>query len=87
MRSLCGARELAWSFYAQAGYLSGSITGGHHARHPAAWPGGRILRAAGRLCRRLRPGVKAMLELVMGGATAAGLLAYLLWALLRPEEL
>ncbi|WP_073134341.1 K(+)-transporting ATPase subunit F [Muricoccus roseus] len=28
-----------------------------------------------------------MLELILGGAVAAGLLAYLLWALLRPEGL
>ncbi|WP_424137237.1 K(+)-transporting ATPase subunit F [Roseomonas chloroacetimidivorans] len=28
-----------------------------------------------------------MLELVLGGAVSAGLLAYLLWALLRPEAL
>jgi K+-transporting ATPase KdpF subunit len=27
------------------------------------------------------------LELVLGGAVAAGLLLYLLWALLRPEDL
>lgn len=29
----------------------------------------------------------ATLELLLGGAVAAGLLAYLLWALLRPEDL
>ncbi|MGX9961968.1 K(+)-transporting ATPase subunit F [Roseomonas sp. F4] len=28
-----------------------------------------------------------MLELILGGAVAAGLLGYLLWALLRPEHL
>ncbi|MBL6081241.1 K(+)-transporting ATPase subunit F [Belnapia sp. T18] len=28
-----------------------------------------------------------MLELVLGGAVTAGLLIYLLWALLRPESL
>ncbi|MFH5926300.1 K(+)-transporting ATPase subunit F [Roseomonas xinghualingensis] len=28
-----------------------------------------------------------MLELVLGGAVSAGLLIYLLWALLRPEDL
>jgi K+-transporting ATPase KdpF subunit len=28
-----------------------------------------------------------MLELILAGATAAGLLVYLLWALLRPEDL
>jgi K+-transporting ATPase KdpF subunit len=27
------------------------------------------------------------LELILGGAVAAGLLLYLLWALLRPEDL
>gem|GEM_PF-1424606 len=29
----------------------------------------------------------AMLELILGGAVAAGLLLYLLYALLRPEDL
>ncbi|MBP0447680.1 potassium-transporting ATPase subunit F [Roseomonas sp. SSH11] len=28
-----------------------------------------------------------MLDLIVGGGAAAGLLAYLLWALLRPESL
>jgi K+-transporting ATPase KdpF subunit len=28
-----------------------------------------------------------MIELLLGGAVAAGLLLYLLWALLRPEDL
>ncbi|MFC3002682.1 K(+)-transporting ATPase subunit F [Falsiroseomonas tokyonensis] len=28
-----------------------------------------------------------MAELILGGAVAAGLLLYLLWALLRPEDL
>jgi len=28
-----------------------------------------------------------MLDLLMGGAVSAGLLLYLLWALLRPEDL
>jgi len=27
-----------------------------------------------------------MLELVLGGAVSAGLLVYLVWALLRPED-
>jgi K+-transporting ATPase KdpF subunit len=31
--------------------------------------------------------VTAMTELVLGGIVAAGLLLYLLWALLRPEDL
>lgn len=31
--------------------------------------------------------MSAMLELVLGGIVAAGLLGYLLWALLRPEDL
>jgi K+-transporting ATPase KdpF subunit len=31
--------------------------------------------------------VIAMLELVLGGAVTAALLGYLLWALLRPEDL
>jgi K+-transporting ATPase KdpF subunit len=31
--------------------------------------------------------VTAMLELILGGAVAAGLLLYLLYALLRPEDL
>ena len=29
----------------------------------------------------------AMTEFILGGAVAAGLLLYLLWALLRPEDL
>lgn len=29
----------------------------------------------------------AMAELILGGAVTAGLFLYLLWALLRPEEL
>ncbi|MBL6458371.1 K(+)-transporting ATPase subunit F [Belnapia sp. T6] len=29
----------------------------------------------------------AVAELILGGAVAAGLLLYLLWALLRPEDL
>jgi K+-transporting ATPase KdpF subunit len=29
----------------------------------------------------------AMLDQILGGAVAAGLLLYLLWALLRPEDL
>ncbi len=28
-----------------------------------------------------------MTDLILGGAVSAGLLAYLLWALLRPEDL
>ncbi|WP_428480857.1 K(+)-transporting ATPase subunit F [Roseomonas gilardii] len=28
-----------------------------------------------------------MLDLILGGAVSAGLLVYLLWALLRPEDL
>ncbi|WP_184382905.1 K(+)-transporting ATPase subunit F [Roseococcus suduntuyensis] len=28
-----------------------------------------------------------MLDLILGGAVAAGLLGYLVWALLRPEDL
>ncbi|WP_084698555.1 K(+)-transporting ATPase subunit F [Muricoccus aerilatus] len=28
-----------------------------------------------------------MLDLILGGVVCAGLLAYLLWALLRPEDL
>ncbi|MFC0389318.1 K(+)-transporting ATPase subunit F [Roseomonas vinacea] len=28
-----------------------------------------------------------MFDLILGGAVSAGLLAYLLWALLRPEDL
>jgi K+-transporting ATPase KdpF subunit len=31
--------------------------------------------------------VTAVIELLLGGAVAAGLLLYLLWALLRPEDL
>jgi K+-transporting ATPase KdpF subunit len=31
--------------------------------------------------------VSAMAELLLGGAVAAALLGYLLWALLRPETL
>jgi K+-transporting ATPase KdpF subunit len=31
--------------------------------------------------------VSAMTDLILGGVVAAGLLVYLLWALLRPEDL
>jgi K+-transporting ATPase KdpF subunit len=31
--------------------------------------------------------VTAMPELILGGAVSVGLLLYLLWALLRPEDL
>jgi K+-transporting ATPase KdpF subunit len=31
--------------------------------------------------------VTAVIELILGGVVAAGLLLYLLWALLRPEDL
>jgi K+-transporting ATPase KdpF subunit len=31
--------------------------------------------------------VNAMFDLLLGGAVCLGLLAYLLWALLRPEDL
>jgi K+-transporting ATPase KdpF subunit len=31
-------------------------------------------------------GSSAMLDLVLGGVTSAGLLIYLLWALVRPED-
>jgi K+-transporting ATPase KdpF subunit len=31
--------------------------------------------------------VSAMFELILAGAVAAGLLVYLLWALLRPEDI
>jgi len=31
--------------------------------------------------------VTAMFELILAGAVAAGLLFYLLWALLRPEDI
>jgi K+-transporting ATPase KdpF subunit len=31
--------------------------------------------------------VTAVTELILGGVVAAGLLLYLLWALLRPEDL
>jgi K+-transporting ATPase KdpF subunit len=30
--------------------------------------------------------LKKMLDLVLGGAVSAGLLLYLVWALLRPED-
>jgi K+-transporting ATPase KdpF subunit len=35
----------------------------------------------------MRAGVTAVTELVLGGIVTAGLLLYLLWALLRPEDL
>ncbi|RVT90006.1 potassium-transporting ATPase subunit F [Rhodovarius crocodyli] len=61
--------------------------GNTHARHHHAHAGGRRLRADGPLCRRLRPGLTAMTELLLGGGVALGLLLYLFWALLRPESL
>jgi K+-transporting ATPase KdpF subunit len=35
----------------------------------------------------LRADLTAVTELILGGVVAAGLLLYLLWALLRPEDL
>jgi K+-transporting ATPase KdpF subunit len=56
-------------------------------RHTAAgpWPG--LLRPDGPLCGCLREGLTLMLDLILGAAVSAGLLGYLLWALLRPEDL
>ncbi|PWC27067.1 K(+)-transporting ATPase subunit F [Pseudoroseomonas aestuarii] len=61
-----------------------------HDRPPAAGAGPRLLRPDGGLRRRLRPDLTAMpglLDLMLGGAVSLGLLGYLLWALLRPEDL
>ncbi|MBI0534416.1 potassium-transporting ATPase subunit F [Roseomonas sp. KE2513] len=67
---------------------AGNVTRrGIHARpHPAPSRTGQ-LRPHGRLRARLRAGLTAMAELVLGGTVTAGLLLYLLWALLRPEDL
>ncbi|OYQ19477.1 K(+)-transporting ATPase subunit F [Elstera cyanobacteriorum] len=47
----------------------------------------RRIFGSGRLCPGLRQGNRPMsLDLILGGATALGLLAYLLAALLRPER-
>ncbi|WP_370288371.1 K(+)-transporting ATPase subunit F [Siccirubricoccus soli] len=56
-----------------------------HARSPA--PGARPWRlcADGGLCAGLR--ARLMVPLLLGGAVTAFLLIYLLWALLRPEDL
>jgi K+-transporting ATPase KdpF subunit len=35
----------------------------------------------------VRAHLNAMLDLILGGVVSAGLLFYLLWALLRPEDL
>jgi K+-transporting ATPase KdpF subunit len=37
------------------------------------------------LCSGLREGI-AMFDLVLGGVISAGLLVYLIWAMLRPED-
>ena len=45
--------------------------------------GGILLMAAyAALCERSDP----MLDLILGGAVSAGLLIYLVWALVRPED-
>jgi K+-transporting ATPase KdpF subunit len=58
----------------------------HHARSSSAPARRRRLRAARPLCRGLRRDLTPMLDLVLGGAVAAGLLVYLVAALLRPEN-
>ena len=35
---------------------------------------------------RYASGFDRMLDLILGGAVAAGLLVYLVWALVRPED-
>ncbi|MGG5819232.1 potassium-transporting ATPase subunit F [Falsiroseomonas sp. HW251] len=62
-------------------------TGATHARHSPAGAGRRPVRPDGGLRGGLRAGVTAVAELVLGGVVTAGLLLYLLWALLRPEGL
>jgi len=36
--------------------------------------------------RRCATGFESMLDLILGAAVAAGLLVYLVWALVRPED-
>lgn len=63
--------------------------GAHHDRHLSAYPGLRPVRLARCLRPGLRPGLRApaVLDLLLSGVVAGGLLPYLLWALLRPEDL
>ncbi|NGM21596.1 potassium-transporting ATPase subunit F [Roseomonas stagni] len=67
-----------------AAILTGSLP---DARPSPAGARRRPVRRDGRLCGGLRPGLTAMTELILGGIVVALLLPYLLWALLRPEDL
>ncbi|WP_198367212.1 K(+)-transporting ATPase subunit F [Roseomonas sp. KE0001] len=56
-------------------------------RSAPAGAGRRHPRPDGGLRCRLRTRLAAMSELLLAGIVAAGLLLYLVWALLRPEDL
>nr|WP_245216879.1 potassium-transporting ATPase subunit F [Neoroseomonas nitratireducens] len=47
----------------------------------------RSLRPDGGLPGRLRTGVSPVADLILAGVVTGGLFLYLLWALLRPEDL
>jgi K+-transporting ATPase KdpF subunit len=46
----------------------------------------RDFRAADFVRSRLRKGLAKMFDLVLGGVLSAGMLVYLVWALIRPED-
>jgi K+-transporting ATPase KdpF subunit len=68
-------------------------SGAHTAHHSGIKPHGhyrsrhrhRDLRVADPVRYRLRKGV-TMFDLLLGGVLSAGMLVYLVWALLRPED-
>ncbi|MBY0332309.1 MAG: K(+)-transporting ATPase subunit F [Acetobacteraceae bacterium] len=88
-RLYAAAAEHAWRLCARRAHTVATFHDGrtHHARPSPACPRPWRLRFDGALRRRLRADLTPMLELILGGAVAAALLGYLLWALLRPESL
>ncbi|WP_370640141.1 K(+)-transporting ATPase subunit F [Aurantimonas sp. HBX-1] len=58
---------------------------GSHVRSTLPGRGAGLLRADGRLCALGRAGL-TMFDLVLGGAVALALAAYLVFALVRPER-
>jgi K+-transporting ATPase KdpF subunit len=96
MDSLYAAARTHIEFLRSAGVTAGSLVKGFlfslvrvhpDDRHTAAGARPGLLRPDGPLRGRLREGLTPMLDLILGGAASAGLLGYLLWALLRPEDL
>ena len=89
--ALCGlypsAGEFVWQFYAVGAYVWDQATGDRlHDRYSIDRARRRRDRRDDRLRLALRACV-AMAELILGGGVAAFLLIYLIWALVRPEDL